>query len=659
MALIPGSYARAAGLQSEINKVTITRVAGSEVQFRRTIDTYQRDLRYHVTQIGREQKQLKRSMRRYSRKLHDSRKQQKQRKAKVKEDAERLRQQAESFKQAEEAVKLASHVTSKPLPENRAEGNVQSTAGELAAGQNSDPSTQPQDAPSVLQADPNDVAEVVGENTASVVETAEQGGARGREDGGNPQSYKAFLTKGSLPYLRAKPTHKAKSHGHDVCHQRGEASSGLGDNSTLIKSCDVELFLPIIDEEGEGSGNHSADKPTQVDLDDSPSVTLSKAPVAPSAGVPVQTVSITSLNTKAFSKNEIRGTPKEADESELSDDPASLPALSRALEDKGKRVGKAGVSFGDLIKLQHMPSSSSKRLFKLVDRLASKHGIKDLPDVPSVPGPPSVDPRSSGKLKLKRHNPGSKVPDGIVRHAAVLYSMKYGYRVDDATFLGDALPPILLSQDTADEFPEHSDVMKTDNIITKLTVMSQGSTHANEVHNNYEDTVSDMTSAKFSSLSVRRESLEVTSPVSALSEGKWSAMDDTTSAEPAHSPEAHASRPGPRRSGQVPTMSELSHQASRVRDRTTLAGEAKPSAPSLGPGDSTQYQSAGKVTPSPRRSRSRSRRDSVSSQLQKRLTSSQRGEGAQPNMAWQSAFGRLKLLHTLEDLSQHFRKNHN
>ena len=138
MALIPGSYARAAGLQSEINKVTVTRVAGGEVQYRRAIDTYQRDLRYHVSNIGREQKQLRRSMRRYHRKLREGKKERHQRLAKVKEDSERLRLHAENFRAAEEAVKRSTVPLSDGGPADASQGGNLSEAGERNAGESAE-----------------------------------------------------------------------------------------------------------------------------------------------------------------------------------------------------------------------------------------------------------------------------------------------------------------------------------------------------------------------------------------------------------------------------------------------------------------------------------------------------------------------------------------
>jgi hypothetical protein len=62
------SYARAAGIQSEINKVTVTRVASSEVECKRQTSVYKKDMIITINNISREQRLLRKSMIRYSKK---------------------------------------------------------------------------------------------------------------------------------------------------------------------------------------------------------------------------------------------------------------------------------------------------------------------------------------------------------------------------------------------------------------------------------------------------------------------------------------------------------------------------------------------------------------------------------------------------------------
>jgi len=62
------SYARAAGIQSEINKVTVTRVASSEVECKRQTSVYKKDMIITINNISREQRLLRKAMIRYSKK---------------------------------------------------------------------------------------------------------------------------------------------------------------------------------------------------------------------------------------------------------------------------------------------------------------------------------------------------------------------------------------------------------------------------------------------------------------------------------------------------------------------------------------------------------------------------------------------------------------
>lgn len=73
LALAHSSYARVAGIQSEVNKVTVTRVAGSEVQYQKQMNLQRKDMEIMVRNIRKEQKKLRKSIVRYSRKLHEGR----------------------------------------------------------------------------------------------------------------------------------------------------------------------------------------------------------------------------------------------------------------------------------------------------------------------------------------------------------------------------------------------------------------------------------------------------------------------------------------------------------------------------------------------------------------------------------------------------------
>lgn len=58
LALAHSSYARVAGIQSEVNKVTVTRVAGSEVQYQKQMNLQRKDMEIMVRNIRKEQKKI-------------------------------------------------------------------------------------------------------------------------------------------------------------------------------------------------------------------------------------------------------------------------------------------------------------------------------------------------------------------------------------------------------------------------------------------------------------------------------------------------------------------------------------------------------------------------------------------------------------------------
>ncbi|OWF54036.1 uncharacterized protein LOC110445622 isoform X2 [Mizuhopecten yessoensis] len=82
------AYARAAGLQSEVNKITVTRVAGNEVEYKRQLNLYRKDMMLTINNIQREEKRLKKSMVKYRGRMQQNRRERKQRE---KEDYERDR----------------------------------------------------------------------------------------------------------------------------------------------------------------------------------------------------------------------------------------------------------------------------------------------------------------------------------------------------------------------------------------------------------------------------------------------------------------------------------------------------------------------------------------------------------------------------------------
>ncbi|KAH3829721.1 uncharacterized protein LOC127876196 [Dreissena polymorpha] len=67
------TYAKIAGIQSEIGRVVITRVAGSELEYKRTLNMYRKDAACAVNNIRREQIKMRMKLARYVRKLKQTR----------------------------------------------------------------------------------------------------------------------------------------------------------------------------------------------------------------------------------------------------------------------------------------------------------------------------------------------------------------------------------------------------------------------------------------------------------------------------------------------------------------------------------------------------------------------------------------------------------
>ena len=71
MPWIPRTYMSAAGIQSETSRVTLGRLAGTEIDYQRTIERYRNQLEDLIHDVDRDKKLLKASMAAYSRKMGD------------------------------------------------------------------------------------------------------------------------------------------------------------------------------------------------------------------------------------------------------------------------------------------------------------------------------------------------------------------------------------------------------------------------------------------------------------------------------------------------------------------------------------------------------------------------------------------------------------
>ncbi|XP_070206230.1 uncharacterized protein [Littorina saxatilis] len=529
MALIPGSYARAAGLQSEINKVTITRVAGSEVQFRRAIDSYQKDLRYNVNQIGREQKLLRRSMKKYHKKLRESKKERRQREAKEREDSNRLKQNARQLKEATEAVRRNVLVLTDPKEEAK-EGHQDEVAPEESSAseeQNTGLGTLPESPDSGIGSE--------GDDKLSADSAAGKGEGAKR---------KVFMTsqKGKIPYfLKTKRGQRDKISGNKQSHAH-EGEDG-GDQNKLSSA------KALLKSAAKSYPKTQAGEMQHKDTDDGSKDSQRQTHLGRT-----KIVSMTSLNTKNITSS---GETQMANRTDLEADHqgSRKPSFGTVgavvmLTTKTSRRKKTDVSYSDLIKLQHTHTSGTKLLFNLVDRLASKHGIVDPPPLKSSRSS-SLDPRSNVKIKKRGNGPESQMSDGMVKQAAALYTLKYGYGVLDDAVSDDVIRSHMLSLDVSDavagardveEFENEHDFTKRnyangrsprkmsvpsrrqdslDTVIMryqaevpprKLSVIRLKQDSTDVVKIDQTDGHSDTPSRKLSVTSVRRNSTDVTSP---------------------------------------------------------------------------------------------------------------------------------------------------
>lgn len=124
------SYAKIAGLQSEVGKVVITRVAGSELEYKRTLNMYRKDVTCAVNNIRREQIKMRMKLGRYVRKLRQTRiehaklikEQQRRDKERALLEELHLRLKQESASKTPEPIENHEHVIS--VEEDESEASI-------------------------------------------------------------------------------------------------------------------------------------------------------------------------------------------------------------------------------------------------------------------------------------------------------------------------------------------------------------------------------------------------------------------------------------------------------------------------------------------------------------------------------------------------------
>ena len=117
-----------------------------------------------------------------------------------------------------------------------------------------------------------------------------------------------------------------------------------------------------------------------------------------------------------------------------------------------KRKGKVGVSFNDIIKIQI--SNNTKKLFSLVDRLAMSNGIPVTPvERHSKVRITRNDPRENAAIMRRaRAAEAGNVASEVPTHGSVYYAIKYGYLPDIEDFENH----LQVSPHTSNEFQETS-----------------------------------------------------------------------------------------------------------------------------------------------------------------------------------------------------------
>lgn len=663
MALIPGSYARAAGLQSEINKVTVTRVAGSEVQFQRTIDTYQKDLRYNVNQIQREQRQLRRSMRRYHHKLRQGRKDREQRQLQLQA------QQQRSRRLAEEGRLLLPQILTLDDDDRKADkGTVhdkgsEETQQEEQAHYNHTSTDHP---------DSNDSADALTESVSQSQADRDGFGEKGSNNGSKP-----ILTRNKAnAYFRShKGLKKEKSAKRKKTSDNEERTEGNDDGDDKDENGEDSVLPSIAEEEEQNGRNTPGDevglsasfRACEILMEPSSSSNPTGlesigSSTRPNTDTKLRSadnhVILPSLDTKSIQRkasfasagnNDSSSTPDTAEhKSQLTQDASASPAMAVS-RSPGKPTRRTGVSYGDLIKLQHTHSSSTKKLFSLVDRLASKHGIVDLPTTDSSSRRKrysSMDPRSNAKIKQRgQEQAQSLMSDGMVKQAAILYFIKYGYsQRDEEEPVERAESSALVTERGSlalDENPrspeEHLKTRSVDGGGRKVGPKREASLALVSKTESHNVATSGDVSSLLSNSGTNSEHVQNSRGRQSMS---MLALSQHVTAIKSRSVDRHNLESPP-----------LSRRISARSKSTTSAVGRGGTGHDPGPlYDSLGEPALQKLSPLPA-NLGRSRRDSIRSLLNERL---HEVGASSSGVAWQSAFGRLKMVHTLVDLSPYF-----
>ncbi|RUS75637.1 hypothetical protein EGW08_016591 [Elysia chlorotica] len=483
----PSVYARAHGVQSESNNVTVTRVACGEIMYRRAVDTYRRDMKYKLNHLRKEQKRLRGCMRGYRRKLRESHQGEndklmhetttgechKNLKTSVivhhssnKDSSEIIRDSSHTFfnngfaHTLPDKTRTRPNATSAPLTEKKAllvEDNSKTLSARSCDPSFSQYTTGHQQADNPIRSDSpvnqaNDetikrrpvVMEHVGRTVrigsgkigalsrqihVSIADSEleddafedvsdssdEEGGDREKDAPIDVVSFRNGMFIREITPLTLMRGNGAyfKSAPKEVRLDKKDN----GDQQTKISVCGSEEALPVTVDFPD-STSYSGTRTYDIKKEEGINQTESSQTALPSIPLKSALVASTQLHQKVN---------------------VDKPKTEESVGSKRKKE-KEGVSFNDIIKIQI--SNNTKKLFSLVDRLAKTSGI------PENPAPQKSkdrfikkDPRENVAImrRAQAAKTGFGAP-GPTTHDSVYYAIKYGY-LSDAE-IPDQIPDI-------------------------------------------------------------------------------------------------------------------------------------------------------------------------------------------------------------------------
>ncbi|GFO44777.1 hypothetical protein PoB_007128200 [Plakobranchus ocellatus] len=457
----PAAYARAHGIQSESNKVTVTRVACGEIMYRRAVDTYRRDMKYKLNNLRKEQKRLRVCMRDYRRKLQSHTHREENRNRDDKQSDHKDNCFSESGNTADNLT--VSHNEGFDISKGGRLGLKNNAASAPVDGYNTHKIMNKNE--SALSQDPASPAYLDFHQSSTQTDTLlinELQRKQGRED-----------VKKNIPKMIANVGRTAR---------KGSGKIGVLSRQVHVSVADSELeadaFSDASDSSDEAERNKDRDDPIDIVsfrngrfVREITPLTLMKSKGAyfkpTSSEMDYHTKDIYENNYSDITRTTIADKPendshedttcsKEEDRdtaNKLALPPScthslrSLPVgtnqnISRTSPKTGNKVDtddlknvrkkkeKPAVSFNDIIKLQ--VSNNTKMLFALVDRLAKNNGIPLTPEQrKATEHLTRNDPREYA-IMMRRAQAAKqgKGTSTLTPHGSVYYTIKYGYFSD-------------------------------------------------------------------------------------------------------------------------------------------------------------------------------------------------------------------------------------